>query len=201
MLKRIILIIICIITVISLFISCRNKVNISTLDNGINIDIKEAQIDENQILGADMVSLDYASDEIVIFHGYFGLFVYSLSDSKLINSINLEAIGCNYNQGDNYCSVSVSHDGDIIQLHNVSSKDMYVYYVYENRLVKKEYEPLENNFKLIKTPEPLKETGYIYSTECVKFENGDIGYLRSNNWQIESLEYIRKNEKFKIFIE
>lgn len=31
-----------------------------------------------QIVGVDMVQLDFASDDIVIFHDYFGLFVYGL---------------------------------------------------------------------------------------------------------------------------
>ena len=56
-----------------------------------------------QTVGVDMVELDYASDDIVIFHDYFGLFVYDLDTLQIIRSLDLEPINCHQTQGDNYC--------------------------------------------------------------------------------------------------
>ena len=36
-----------------------------------------------QSVGADMVTLDYASNDTVIFHDYFGLFVYDLNKLEI----------------------------------------------------------------------------------------------------------------------
>lgn len=163
------------------------------------VEIKKAQVSEGQSYGADMISLDYASDEVIIFHGYFGLFVYNLNESKIINSIDLESIGCNETQGDNYCQVTVSNSGEMVQLHNVSDKDMYVYNVKENILIKKKYEPLNDAFNITLTPELIKRPYYLSSDEYVEFQNGDIGYLILNDNTINSLEYIRGDNRIKIF--
>jgi hypothetical protein len=83
-------------------------------------------------MGADFPFLDFASDDIVIFHGYFGLFVYDLDSTQLVQSLDLQAIGCEATQGDNYCQVSVSADGNTVQLHPIASENMYVYSVSDN---------------------------------------------------------------------
>lgn len=197
--KKIGLLLLSILTMFFLFLGCKSSNDILTLGKKTDIEIKKVQISKDQSYGADMVSLDYASDEVIIFHGYFGLFVYSLNNSKIINSIDLQPIGCNATQGDNYCEVSVSKDGRIVQLHNTSSKDMYVYSVEKNTLIKKEYKPLENPFELSLTPEAIMNSSSLCSFESVKFKNGDIGYLVLTDNTINSLEYIRSNKRFKIF--
>lgn len=65
----------------------------------------------HQSTGADMAILDYASDDIIIFHGYFGLYVYDLEKRAIIRNLDLQAINCAATQGDNYCDVVVSKDG------------------------------------------------------------------------------------------
>jgi len=195
------LLIITILIIFLLFIGYRSLNNILILGKTTDVEIKKAEISIDQSYGTDMVSLDYASDEVIIFHGYFGLFVYSLNDSKIINSIDLRSIGCGATQGDNYCEVLVSNDGKIVQLHNLSSEDMYLYSVAENTLIKKKYEPLDNKFELIEIPETLRNSSYLSSPEAVEFENHDIGYLVLTDSTINSLEYVRGNERFEIFAE
>lgn len=104
-----------------LIVGCNNS-----KDENTYIDFKKAEISSEQPLGVDMVNLDYASDEVIIFHAYFGLFIYGLDEAKIINSIDLDAIDCNKTQGDEFCEVSVSNDGKIVQLHNISSEYMYI---------------------------------------------------------------------------
>ena len=103
-----------------LLVGCRGAESVSTVGNENVVEIKKAEISIEQSYGADMVSLDYASDDIIIFHGYFGLFVYNLNDSKFLSNIDLKTIDCAMTQGDNYCEVTVSDDGETIQLYNRS---------------------------------------------------------------------------------
>lgn len=78
-----------------------------------------AQISEETELGVDGPWLDYAgqpgmgsaNNSVIIFHDYFGLVVYDLTDSEVVSSLDLAAIGCNFTQGDNACQVAVSADG------------------------------------------------------------------------------------------
>lgn len=65
----------------------------------------------NTSLGADGAILDYADGDKVIFHGYFGLYVYSASTGETIGAVDLQALGCGHTQGDNACQVLVSRDG------------------------------------------------------------------------------------------
>ena len=58
------------------------------------------------------VLLDYADDEKIIFHGYFGLFIYDLVKEEIIFNVDLkQAIGINNIQGSPSVDVLVSKDG------------------------------------------------------------------------------------------
>lgn len=60
---------------------------------------------------------DYADDDILIFHGYFGLFVYDLNAEKITFAADLEkAVGTTIIQGSEGAAVRVSADGNTIQL-------------------------------------------------------------------------------------
>lgn len=78
-------------------------------------------------LGADNMILDYADGRTVIFHGYFGLFVYDKSLQSLVGAVDLRPIGCDATQGDNYCEVSVKADGSKVYLAPLARNMMYVY--------------------------------------------------------------------------
>lgn len=163
-----------------------------------------------QTIGADMASLDYASEDIVIFHGYFGLFVYDLNSLQLIRSLDLSAINCQDTQGDNYCEVSVSRDGNTVQLHPISSELMYVYQISDNSLVETEYQNLEERFRnfapiedVIGKLEPRGngEAAPLgnYSYTVVPFEAEEFGYLSTSDWTLGSLRYIRGDMLYELF--
>lgn len=65
----------------------------------------------NTPLGADGAILDYADADKIIFHGYFGLYIYSASAGETIGAVDLRTLGCRDTQGDNACQVFVSRDG------------------------------------------------------------------------------------------
>lgn len=156
----------------------------------------EAQWALEQSIGVAMPELNYASEEKIIFHGYFGLFVYDLNTKSITHSLDLESIGCNAVQGDSYCDVSVSLDGNMVQLHPMNSDDMYVYNMEKKSLQKMQYEAMQNSFKITLNEEPNGSVSY----ETVKFENGDIGYLKGEDYTLNGLYYVVGNNKYKLFV-
>lgn len=101
-----------------------------------------AQISEETELGVDGPWLDYAgkpgmgsaNNSVIIFHDYFGLVVYDLTDSEVVRSLDLAAIGCNFTQGDNACQVAVSADGREVWLYPMKRQYMFHYDVEKNLL-------------------------------------------------------------------
>ena len=159
------------------------------------------KLSPGQSIGVDMVQLDYASDDTVIFHDYFGLFVYDLNSEQIVRSLDLNPIGCTATQGDDYCEFSVSADGNTVQLHPMSSKNMYVYTVSDNTLRGTVYERMENRF-----------TGFVdivdvidyqkagnYSHQAVRFDTGEYGYLHTTDWTLGTLTYSRDDIVYKLF--
>ena len=47
----------------------------------------------------DLPELDYADEDKIIFHAYFGLFVYDLNSNEIVSSLNLKELGCQKVQG------------------------------------------------------------------------------------------------------
>ena len=171
----------------------------------------EVNWSREQTIGADMVSLDYASDDIIIFHGYFGLFVYDLNALQIVRSLDLETLNCQYTQGDNYCEVSISRDGNTIQLHPMSSASMYVYQVSDNTLKKTDYQEMEDRFNGFVSIEDMINTQKLgsnsdnavrsgsYSYYAVSFGTGEFGYLNTSDWTLGSLSYIRDDMLYALF--
>lgn len=99
-----------------------------------------AALSEETPFGADGPSLDYAGrlgkgkENIVIFHDYFGLVVYDLTNRKVLQSLDLAGIDCDMTQGDNVCQTRVSADGKTVWLHSKTSRHMFRYEVEENLL-------------------------------------------------------------------
>lgn len=160
------------------------------------------KVSPEQIVGTDMAELDYASDDIVIFHGYFGLFVYDLNSLQIIRSLDLKPLNCHQTQGDNYCDVSVSMDGNTVQLHPMSSKNMYIYTVSSHTLQETTYKPMENPFRsqFVSTEKVINSTLLgTYSYNAVRFDRGEFGYLRSDDQTLGTLSYVREDMIYTIF--
>lgn len=155
-----------------------------------------------QIVGVDMVQLDYASDDIVIFHDYFGMFAYDLNSLQIVRSLDLKPLNCHQTQGDNYCDVSVSLDGNTVQLHPMSSNNMYVYTVSDNTLKETTYKPMEHSFRSRFVPiEKVINSTKLgnHSHHAVLFNTGEYGYLHSEDGTIGTLSYVRGDMKYILF--
>lgn len=91
-------------------------------------------------LGADGIILDYADEEILIFHGYFGLVVYQHAGEEdgvipgVVDTVDLSTIGCSDTQGESCAEISVSKDGKNIYIHAMDAADYYRYDRTERKL-------------------------------------------------------------------
>lgn len=87
------------------------------------IEGRKSVVLEAPVLTPDMgvgvgVSVDYADDELLVFHGWFGLFIYDLKQEKIAFAADLEkALGTASVQGSEGADVCVSADGSLVQLY------------------------------------------------------------------------------------
>lgn len=162
----------------------------------------KAQVNAEDSLGVSMPVLDYASEEIIIFHGHFGLFIYDLNTQKIIQSLDLEPLECQYTQGSNACMVSVSKDGEKIQLHPMESEKMYEFEFSSNQLSEVNFKEMEDPFEMVLIEEAVDtdDLGKL-SDRAAKFENGEYGYLHADDWTLGDLSYVRSDMVYALFVE
>lgn len=142
---------------------------------------------EPPLLTSDMsigvgVVPDYADDNILIFHGYFGLFVYDLKAEKITFAADLgKAVGTTIIQGSEGVAVRVSSDGNTIQLYYYPEagvpKMAYTIDAHTGSYTYGEYTPLDEYFS------PLDE---MYN----RLSSGTLGELiytdEKNSWLLFS---------------
>ena len=183
---------------------------------GIPVEITTPQVSPDMLIGVQGTLLDYAGDDIIIFHDYYGLFVFStdtggmkaLGESEIpygiVRSVDLAAIGCGDTQGSNCCDVKVAKDGSTVYLHPMEMDDMYVYDVAGHTLTKQKYsyEGLEF-FDSYAEPDKLYELGACsYKGVVYKGQNGNpdyYGYLTSYDYTLGNLCYVVDDMIFPIF--
>lgn len=156
----------------------------------------------------DYPVLDYASDDRVILHGYYGLFIYDLVEEKLVDSLDLKNINCQRVQTGGQCEVQVSKDGEIVWIKPYNSNIMYTYHTTEKQL-KKEVSrdiPGANVFQdIVNTHDVLQGEKDIAiercSDETVSFQDGSYGYLYLKTMELSGLLYVRGEDSYNLFTE
>lgn len=126
---------------------------------------------------ATETSLDYADENIVVFHHFFGLFVYDINQQAITGAVALEPIGCNYTQGDNYCEVVVDNAGAKVYLHPLREKEMYVYDISSGVLTKQEY-----NLEGIEIFSDFEVKAEIVEWDSTIFQTGNIVQVDKEKW-------------------
>lgn len=129
------------------------------------------------VIDATGTNMDYADGNIVIFHDYYGLFVYDINEQKIAGAISLEPIGCNYTQGDNYCEVMVNSQGTTIYLHPLQEKEMYVYDIATGVLTQQKY-----NMEGIEIFDGFDKKEDIVDWDPTVFQTRNIVQVSKENW-------------------
>lgn len=161
------------------------------------VPVKEPLIEDRGLTSSNDVILDYADKNTAIFHGPFGLFVYSMEKGSLIRSLDLQSIGCEKTEGVDACEVSVSADGCTVYLlkHNFLT---YIYNVEEHtlELTSDTYDDLYNQgvdlFEGLLQARLCVQPDYtvLRSSNCVRVEDGDETcyiYMQSGSGMLADL--------------
>lgn len=179
----------------------KEKVRISKYTEIIQeINPVKVNISEDTSIGVNMPTINYISNDRIVIHGSFGLFIYDLNKEEIISGIDVKSIGCNSTQGDNVCAISVSKNGNIIRLHPSSKDDMYVYNVEKNTLIKTKYYKSDDEIKIVRKDESFDTYDGEYSYSYVQEEDGEVSYLRCpTSYRAIDLQYIKNNKIYNIF--
>lgn len=168
-----------------------------------SFELKTPEIDLAAITGADDPRLYYVDESIIIFGGYFGLFVYSKTEQTIIRGIDLEEIGCSATQGDRYCEIFVSSDGTTVYLHPiislsdgittrihpVLSKQVFLYQISDHTLLIKENYQIDSNLLYKGVNQDGNQATYQINGEeriCTLQHSGTIGSI---SWSEDSEIY------------
>lgn len=151
------------------------------------------KVTEEDICGADGPVLDYADKDKVVFHDYYGLFVYDREAKEVSAAVDLEAIGCQYTQGDSACEVTVDEKGGNVYLHPVNADEMYVFAVEEQTLIKQSYtgEDPERIFEPKQTKDCVENDPTVFrSVSCAELSQETYLYLESGSGMALDLCYV-----------
>lgn len=165
------------------------------------LEIVQPEVTEEDICGADGPVLDYADKQIVIFHDYYGMFIYDRKAATMSAALDLEEIGCQNTQGDNACEVWADRNGKKVYLHPMNEDEMYVLAVEEQTLTKLPYteEEPENIFEPEQTKECVENDPTVFrSVSCAELSKGTYLYLESGSGMAMDLCYVvEQNDKVK----
>ena len=159
----------------------------------------------NTLLDSEIPDLDYANDDMVIFHSYFGLFVYDIKTEKIVNSLDLKAIGCQKVQNGGPARVVVSTDGNQIYLYPYGKDQMYIFNLAENTLEKTRAEEPEDAFDgLVPSHDVLPAADrkiYLCSSKSVGFGDGTFGHLYLTGNAAPDILYVRNEREWRLLTE
>lgn len=164
--------------------------------------VQPAVITDQMVCDIEGPILDYADENTLIFHHYFGLFVYDVSQNRLDNSMNLKALGCLNAQEELDCEVFVSSGGDVVYIHPTDAGEMYVYDVLARRLVLEDFDrhSFEQNtdlFLQLKSTRDCAVPDYTVwrSRDCVTLMGGGYLYLECGSGMVEDLYYLVEKDR------
>lgn len=159
----------------------------------------------NTLLDSEIPDLDYADDRIVIFHSYFGLFVYDLKTEKIVNSLDLKVIGCQKVQNGGPLKVVANADGNKVYLYPYEKDYMYVFNLAENSLEKTRPTEAEDAFDgLVSSHDALPAADrkiYLCGNKSVIFQDGSFGHLYLTGNRAPDIMYVRKEKEWQLLTE
>lgn len=161
---------------------------------------------DNGIIAVDFPTLDYVSDNRVIFHYGIGVFFYDTNKNKIYRTVDLEPYGYNYSNGDNTPEIMVSPDGEVLYIcgnHCKNEKSKYKYNIKRNTMNKVSEVNLlhdDNIYPMADIYKKFKEIEYLghqgkFSHEVYKIDNEKYAYLYCEDGRFSNLEIIYYDTK------
>ncbi len=191
------------------------------------VDYNNVNVSEDIRLGSDGVILDYADENIIIFHGYAGLFVYNRNTMQVQDSINLAELGLDKTQGDETCEIFVDGNGDYVYFRSLKNGEivieefydeatgvkmeddvLYRYHVEARNLVKGpdssvfiNAERMENVEVTEECIENIEYSQGVYSSSCVEVSDGVYGYLICSTDLWKDICYVESDMVYMMYDE
>lgn len=169
----------------------------------VELQVTPARWSTNTKIAVAMPVLDFADDNILIMHDYFGLFIYNLDTNEIEDSIDLQVLGYDFSD-DSSRGILVSPKGDKIWIYSILSKSPYEYDRMSRTLIianegsdKSVFEDLVSTKDI--SSEKLSVKSYRCSKESVLFSDGSYGTLYVKNNRITGISYIRNGEEWELF--
>lgn len=170
------------------------------------------QLSADMPVGEEYVFIDYADNRLVIFHGYFGLFVYDKAERLIVGAVDLQNIFYNSEQGYAPYQVSVTADGSAVyleseQLKPLANSLLYVYDVEARSLALENAdfckESLFDDIVFRRASDFIDE--YLgwrsYRRVTRRMDDGSViyGYLESIDETVGNLQYVEGDEVYPLF--
>ena len=156
----------------------------------VNVDINNELLEDS--VGVGMSELDYASQKYVIFHDYYGLFVYDIENRLIYRALDLKYYDMDSTNGDQTCNIYF--DNNYIYLSN-GNKTMR-YNIHKNTI--KRIDSLDNlslNKSIKNTadfekyiPDYKGNEGMFSSNSC--YFQKQLVYLKSETLLIKDIELV-----------
>lgn len=163
---------------------------------------ESVHIADNTMIGPYLPSLDYADENMIIFHNYLGIFIYDLNEKYIISSMDLDSL----KMTDSNVSVRVNEEGTDIYIMPDNSDFAFCWNISSDSLQKKHIPEEEKFFaKFTDNLEIEKEQGeytfasFLYSNQAVVFEDGSYGRLYTPGYYVKDITYVRNELNLKIF--
>lgn len=149
------------------------KTDESNTEEGYS-DIKPAKRPAPE-LGFDAGRLAYSSDDLIVFNDYFGAFIYSLKDEKIIDSVDVVDLGFNCYEGDGATYAYYNEEKNILALSRADN----LRYALVDLSTRKSKEVSEEVFnKWIKENIKEKPKGELYPDEAYDPVRYDCMYYK-----------------------
>lgn len=171
---------------------------------------QQAQWAENSWCDLELISLDYADTDKIIFHISSGLFEYDLLQQQITHSIDLKALNCQEVQTGGMCRVQIYQNNQnecmaAILPYPYEKADGYIYhfgtdglYAYDTSLLEgyTVYDGLVSRFDL---PEEERMTNFRSAENVLPLENHTYGVLHWNSVELANMYYEAGEQKWMLF--
>lgn len=161
-----------------IFAGCNNTVSPSSIEP-----LPIPVLTKDMSTGVAILS-DYEGDDKIIFHGYFGVFVYDLNAKEITLAIDLEkTLGSNQIQGSPCVDIVVNQDGSKMMLFlndTAEESEKMAYYINtsDGSYTYSKYKPFDKNAEYVDSQNYSEGT-----IENMSYTNNTQTYKLFENWK------------------
>lgn len=162
------------------------------------IKIDEAVINEKMVTQKYAGTLAYADENIAIFHGYYGLYVYDMQQEQILRSIDLQKLGFYDAEGKCMADIWTNEKGNLIYIQKEDSRELFTYDIVQNQMTleKDSVQCKADAFDHFRLLSECVEPDYTTarSEYCVPMADGTYLYLVTGSGMIEDLAMVKEDE-------